>query len=230
MLLFYVFMSLALGAFAKDCLVTESSLDRNYIYSADSQVTLEFGISSQARYAVKHRMTFLLSTQPSPGVEPFDKRLDWGRLEAVRSALDLCDWVLIMEGDVIVTNDTITVAELTHGNKDIIVARDVAMNINTGIWLVRSSQTSRDFLERLFKIRDENSRETVVKQWASNGAFIVALREQRWKDSVSVVPWWKLNIYPEQWNRDHFVVHFAGKYPKAPPMKAFMVRLILSTP
>ena len=220
---------------AKVCVVTVSSLNKDYLASEDGQLCLEYGVQGAALYASKNGYPFFLSSIVPPGDEPFTKRLDWGRLYTVRRIQNdfsgVCEWIFVLEGDIIVTNydfDLQRVFDLA-GNASLIINRDAAGNLNTGVFYVRTNDVGRSIIDTIASIRYSHSSDPKVKTWASNGATMIAFRNQTIVASAALVPNKLINTYPPNWAPGDFVVHFAGHYPKAPAVREFLARAPPST-
>ena len=225
----YFYLPVSASSF-KVCVVTVCSLNGGYLASEDAQLSLQYGVQTAAAYASKNGYPFFLSSIVPPGDEPFSKRLDWGRLYLVRSLQerfpDVCDWIFVLEGDVIITNhdfDLQSVFDIA-GNASFILNRDAAGNLNTGVFFVRSNAMGRSIVDTIASIRFSHKSDPKVVTWASNGATMIAYRNQTIASNTALVPNKLINAYPADWASGDFIVHFAGRYPKAPGFHEFLAR------
>lgn len=166
----------------KVCMITMTTLNHEYVAGEDGQFSFEVAMATQAAYAARHGYPFFLSAVVPPGDEPHDKRLDWGRLYNIqrlqRQASGLCEWFFALEGDVIITNhsfDLSTVFNLA-GNASFIINRDLAGNLNTGLYFVRSTPLAQDMMSFIASTRFSHKHDIRVKGWGFNGGTMVRLR------------------------------------------------------
>jgi predicted O-methyltransferase YrrM len=78
----------------------------------------------------------------------------WGKVTLVRELLDRYEWVLWLDADAVVVDGTVDIGSLAQPGKDFYVA-EVSMSkgrrpANTGVFLVRSTAWSREFLDRVW--------------------------------------------------------------------------------
>lgn len=206
------------------CIMTVSSVDDGYFDTGDARVVFQFGIGTQAMYSQLHNYSLHMVATAAPGSEAFIKRLDWARHYAARRLLDGldCSWIMMTEGDVIITNLTVRVEDIIQEavknylgkeqeGPSLILNRDAAKNINTGTFFIRNSPLGRQVMDRVSVIRHEHAMDFKLKAWGANGAMMIALRDHFVRESAVILPSTLFNSYEIEWKPGHFIRHFAGE-------------------
>ena len=140
------------------------------------------------RYAQRHGYT---ARENSALLDP-SRPPAWSKIRAVESMLDLqqqqqqCDWILWLDADVVIMNSTIPLETLipTDPNVHLIVTADRRFTANSGVWLLRNSDWSRQFLRDWW-----NSRSYVRRKGLSlsgdNDAFGHLVRQRLHLDEAT---------------------------------------------
>ena len=220
-------------------IVTSFTLNNPWLQTTTANLGMLYGLKGISMYSLMHGYYFLPIFVPPPKEEH-----NWNR---VRMTLQLfqhkskagvsCmyDWVVWMESDQFITNYDVTfesiVAQATaqHGKTpDLIVNRDAAGNINTGIMFIRCSEVGRKAMVRIRELQITHAHNRLVDQWDSNGCVMLLHKELEFRESMAFLPPKVFNSYayrdtnqnivacPESecakgyWSPGDFLVHFAG--------------------
>jgi galactosyl transferase GMA12/MNN10 family len=151
-------------------------------------------------------------------------------------SLRICEWIMVMEGDIFVTNFNFNLSSIlaaAEAERDtevhFIANRDPLANLNTGIFFVRVSDTGQQLLQIIAETRQSHSNDTKLVKWASNGGLIIVHRSTVGRNEVVILNGTHFNSYPGNWRPGAFVVHFAGSKPKSAAMRAFLQQAPLET-
>lgn len=121
---------------------------------------------NQQRYAQRHDYT---ARENSALLDP-TRPPAWSKIRAVQSMLNLadpektqsqgephyhCDWVLWLDADVVIMNSSIPLESFipVDPNIHLIVTADRRFTANSGVWLLRNSAWSRQFLQDWWELR-----------------------------------------------------------------------------
>ena len=83
----------------------------------------------------------------------------WSKIKAVQHLLDKeqnCDWVFWIDADIVVMNSSIAVESFlptANSGIDLLITMDRRLTANSGAWLIRNTQWSRDFLQTWWNMR-----------------------------------------------------------------------------
>ncbi|CAB4416133.1 unnamed protein product [Rhizophagus irregularis] len=143
----------------------------------------------------------------------------WGKFDAIEKVLPHYDWVFWLDMDTVIMNYNVTVeglfekfAEIVGGweefeKKHLIVARPVHdVMINAGVFMMRNSQWSRDFLRIA-----QNRRDLYLGHMYEQHAMWDLIREPDWAPGTL----WldqddrTFNTFPSRYIHGDFVVHYA---------------------
>lgn len=158
----------------------------------------------------------------------------WSKIKLVENVLDMgYDWVMWIDSDAVITNKNIKIEDIIstydinrdrdiNYNKDIIIAKEECCDwtINTGTFLVKNSQWSKDFLKKWY-----GQVQYINVGWMDNSAFIwlheydmdvknhTVLVKQRVLNSFVGAP----GRYGEGiWQKGDFICHYAGVSDRTP--------------
>lgn len=174
-------------------IVTSFTLNNPFLTTTTANLGMIHGLKGIGTYALMHGYTFLPIFVPPPKEEH-----NWNR---VRMTLQLfqerdkkevsCayDWVVWMESDQFITNFEITFESIVamavkQSGKlpDIIVNRDAAGNINTGIMFIRCSERGRKAMTRIRELQVTHARHPLVDKWDSNGCTMLLHKELEFRE------------------------------------------------
>ena len=114
----------------------------------------QISFPNQQRYAKKHGYVW---NDSSHLVDP-SRPPAWSKLLAVQALLQPnshCDWVLWLDADVVIMNSNIRLENLVPADPDImlIATYDRKFTANSGVWLLRNSDWSRQFLHDWWNLK-----------------------------------------------------------------------------
>ena len=118
------------------------------------------------RYAERWGWDLVLSTEDLAEGRP----APWGKVPLIRSLLDDYEWVLWLDADVVVVDLAADISEVIQADKDLYLVEHQWLGqytANSGMFLLRSSEWSRAFLDEVWAI-DQH----VGHPWWENGAFL----------------------------------------------------------
>jgi len=125
---------------------------------------------SKQEYAKLHGYDFYVREDSNP-----ERAVGWTKIDIALDKIENYDWILYVECDAMIMNQTIRLENLIDNNYDIIIAdskyRSDYTGVNTGVMLMKCSPWSRDFLQSL----NEKS-EFFHTNWFEQGAIIQAIR------------------------------------------------------
>lgn len=120
-------------------------------------------------------------------------------------------WLLWLDADALIVNQTRSLLDIVDDGYDFIVARDWFM-INAGVLLLRCSDWNIKFLQKVYDAR-KYDKARALDQTALND--FISHRSAR--AHVKHVPKWLINVYTEEYRPGDFILHFAGKLYEATP-------------
>jgi hypothetical protein len=186
---------------------------------ADYRKSLVKALESKRTYAAKHGYTYV-----EAGEEWWDRNrpIAWSKVPFIIKTLEgLPEGALVWQSDadVLITNPNVKVEDhvlpLLPANKDMLLIHDACDHINSGNILMRNTAWCRDYWKRVNERSD-----CMYHIWWENMAMIKLLEEnQSDRDHIQITNDHKrFNAYlmglPGQplWEKDDFLVHFAGVY------------------
>lgn len=184
-------------------------------------------LDRSTRYA--HYHSYAHFVENSNFLEP-NRKPHWAKLPAIWNHLHYYEWILWIDADAFFCNFSTTIegllerARADYGidekGKDLIIANDMN-GLNSGVFLLRNSTWSRDFLERTYNIRDwenlEHEQEGIIKllqQNPSDQAHVQYI-PQRWLNSYPGEIMDAYRIYGQrretmEYHDGDFVLHLPG--------------------
>lgn len=114
--------------------------------------------------------------------------------------------MLWSDADALIVNQSVALEELIDDRFDLMVSVDWLM-INAGVFLVKCSDWSRQFLKRVYEAR-EFDRARALDQSAFQHFFDT---EEGIGEHVKYVPKHAINVYVEEYRAGDFLLHMAGK-------------------
>lgn len=173
------------------------------------QRTVAPAIASKAEYCRKqgypfHNLTYTLDP---------NRPIPWSKILLVEKLLEDCetDWVFWSDADAIVMNKKIKLKRFVDENYDMIVGSD-DNGINTGQFLMRNCEWSKDFLKRVYA-----KTEYIHHGWWEQKAIMdLYANNPEDKKHIKVLPQRDMNSYTPQhgpihgYQKGDFIIHFAG--------------------
>ena len=125
-------------------LSNKGSLSHNAIRCRDFDSVGRVVGENHDQYAARHGYKYTLSDAVDISRPPA-----WSKIKAVQSRLDSgeCDWVMWLDADVVFMNSTIRVESLIDARADLITTPDRSFGVSSGVWLIRNSAWSHQFLQ-----------------------------------------------------------------------------------
>lgn len=140
----------------------------------------------------------------------------WSKIILLQQFIDKYDWLVWIDTDAVVTNKDIYIEDIIDPNYDIIVSREDRFSnaISTGIFLVKCSKWSKDFLEKWYK------QEQFVNNFLwENAAFIHLHNSDPYIQSHTKIVGQKvLNSYPSIFSQGDFIVHYIRHFGDRKPL------------
>ena len=145
--------------------------------------------------------------------ENYNKPIGWLKIEVFLKEIENYDWILYVEADAMILNQTIRLENLIDDNYDIIVAKNrhnkKKIEINCGVMLVKCSEWSKNFFKNLL--------EDTSNSWFEQGAIMDKINnDQEIRKHFKLVENRFFNSYFHEWYPDDnfrpgdFILHAAG--------------------
>lgn len=198
---------------------TIPQVNRTFKYERLGRMALE----NRKRYCDRHGYDFISDVAIAR-----DRPACWAKIPAIIDAFRSHEWVLWADSDALVRHDAATLEPLLDTAYDLIVqAHDRffrflglsvqegkrRMPINTGVFLMRATDWSRDFLHRAYARTEFVSRGDIWDGVGEQEAMIAQLRsapEDLWR--IKYVE--DLQAPPHFWRPATLFMHFYGNYAK----------------
>jgi hypothetical protein len=162
------------------------------------------GLITIEHWCRKHGYEFVLSE------EEWGRPPAWGKVRLVQRHIDDCDWLFLIDSDVIITNPEISVEEILReheGERFDILMTLMRGNLNTGAMLIKRSDWIKSFCDVWW-----DQEELIHHGWWEQAALIHLYNENydHLKRRIHIIhPKW-INSYVFEWKRGDFLAHFAG--------------------
>lgn len=200
--LLFVFAHLS----ASDIAVLTLAIGKEY------QEKVKLGIESKQKYCQTHGYDFLYSTQ----LQDLSRHIYWSKIVWVLMAMDHTNykWIAWIDADTLIMNRGIQLEDLIDDRYDIIINND-RNGFNSGVFLVKNSEWSRNFFSRVYN-RTDCLRHIFPEQQAMNLELIEKKEIGR---HAKLVPQRFMNSYhngfsngsvSELYQTGDFILHFAG--------------------
>jgi len=110
----------------------------------------------------------------------------------MRTYLQYNEWILWIDTDAVIKNTEFDIESIVKPNKYIYLSKDIN-GINSGVMLIRKSQATIDFLNKVWSIREE----FVNHKWWEQGAIMKLYEENafRLNEITEFVPQHIFNAY-----------------------------------
>lgn len=184
--------------------------------------------SNKVNYAEKHGYTY----EDASWIVSDERPASWSKILAVKHFLKDVDWVMWLDADTIVTNSGIRLESLlprSAGGPDFVITVDGG-GYNAGIWLLRRSKWSEQFLDRWWGMKDyvrapggtksgdNDALKALLDAERNNGRHVgiapqCAFNSYVWRSRVR--DWWRLVYMPQTillglYRPGDFILHLAG--------------------
>jgi len=150
------------------CLTACATPTSQWLEQGLSKSYMEHGFGSMSKYAAQHDDVFFHPVMHQSNTE---QHCNVDRVRLTQKILaapgSLCDWVVWLEGDTIITNYSVhprqfvVQAELQQAAKglpspELIFSRDITGRLNSGVGLIRRSDVASHLMARAIRMQDEN--------------------------------------------------------------------------
>lgn len=138
-----------------------------------------------------------------------DRPPSWSKVIMMSTALEchsVCMWI---DADAMILNQTVAIESILNVHDcrnppaDLYITRD-QNGVNCGVFVMRSSQRSYDFLEKVWL-----SERYINHHWWEQAAF-ASLIESEWPIRVAYLPKRSINAYPDDYVPGDMILHTAG--------------------
>lgn len=179
------------------------------------------GLQSRRRYCRHHGYTFIDKVHL-----PNDRPVCWAKIPAILQAFESHDWVLCADSDALISNPQRRIEEFLDRRHDLIVQSQQeyfelfgvdptigleALPINTGVFIMRASRWSKEFLLRAYEQELFISRGEIWDGIGEQEAMIAVLRS-RPQDLGRIGYVEQLQSFPCFHRPDTLFVHFYGNH------------------
>jgi hypothetical protein len=191
----------------------------NHTYKYD--VLGRLAVESRRRYCARHGYHFICDVPVAR-----DRPACWAKIPAILDAFQTHQWVLWADSDTLVIEDGVAAAQFCDPAYDLIVQTHdryyqllgipeveglQRMPINTGVFLIRSSDWSADFLRRAYARTEFVSRGAVWNGIGEQEAMIALLHE-RPVDRQRIKHVDLLQCPPKFYQPGYLFLHFYGNH------------------
>ena len=214
------------------CITTLSDANRQSEYSKtarrDFSDVLEATWYNKQHYATKHGYTLLNASD----LVDIQRPPAWSKILAAQDALQgNCDWVFWMDPDSLIMAQETRIEEILPAGEgiDLVITRD-ATGFNAGMWMVRKSDWSTEFLKEWWSMTTFIRQKGDTKSGDNDALKALLADEKKREEHVYVAPQCAMNSYPwtvsfKSWGRylwdkkvimdglyeeGDFILHFAG--------------------
>ncbi|RIA95057.1 Glycosyltransferase Family 34 protein [Glomus cerebriforme] len=175
---------------------------------------------NKREYAERHGYAFVPRSTEYAQQHYRKRKPVWGKVDAVEKVLPYYEWLLWIDMDAFVANRSLSVEHLFEmcekrvGGKEafkkinFIVAKPVGDNmINAGVFLIRNTDWSRDFLRSGVQSRYDRATTGMKEQQAIRDA----IKQPQWKPNVLFLDRddHTINTFPDRYIRGDYIVHYA---------------------
>ena len=173
------------------------------------------GITNRALYATRHHYVLRVFNRID-----HERPAPWSKVLALKSTIKSgqFEWLLWMDSDALITNFETHLDDFLPAAQevDIVVSRDCT-GLNTGIFLLRCSQSSMQLLEEVYSGIHVNN-DTINHFWWEQKSFMDLYQvSDKVRSQTMIVSQKSFNSYPGQpgcngqWTEGDFIVHFPGQ-------------------
>lgn len=207
---------------AKSIAVVTSS----YIYDYCMEPSGTRASLNKRSYADKHGYAFVARSREfaQQAMRPDQRRTVWGKIDVIQKVLPKYDWVFWLDMDAVVMNSKQTIEgllqrlEINDSTHFIIVRPGTDKMINAGVFLIRNSPWSFQFLQ---EIQNQSEWYRQGPSYEQGAMWDVMRREEfiqhtKFLDRENHL----FNTFPKFYQQDDFIVHFApDKCPNSATLK-----------
>ncbi|CAG8500929.1 567_t:CDS:2 [Dentiscutata erythropus] len=189
--------------------VTSSYFYDNINNCSPSMLDVAYMSSENKRiYAQKHGYAFIPRSLEFQQNTHNPNLKTWGRIDAVKKVLPYYDWVLWIDNDAIIINQEVSIQELfknkSSANNDNISRSKKDLKFNAGVFLIKSSEWSFEFLKKMQEMKGLHNEQESMWQLFNEYPSL--------KDHTLVLDHddHTFTTFSDDWQNDDFIVHFAS--------------------
>jgi len=203
------------------------------------------GKKSKEQYCKKQGYDFIYATKSeNPSCHP-----SWSKIKLLQRILQHYDWVLYLDADTVIMDDTISVDSLIDSNYSFQICREsvgTIQNVNAGVFLIKNTPLMHQFLDDIWS-RDKF---TGYSFWEQSAIWQILEEENPYASEIKILSQNDMNSFawevclpigadqsrPGVYQEGDFLVHFAmGKLPMKPLlvfllMKKYIGKLVVLRP
>lgn len=140
------------------------------------------------------------------------------------------EWILWVDNDVLFTNFDKKIEEIIEANNDshFIICADYGGAVNAGVFLVKNSDKGKEYIQHLAEKMYELAPINKFLFGEEQTAICATYKDEKWKDTVKVIPQKIMNAYPYSgvyghpnglndwlgvngnWEEGDFIIHIPG--------------------
>jgi hypothetical protein len=168
---------------------------------------------SQVSHAKKFGYTRLTDELPFDAAK---RELQWAKIPLIQKHLKDWDWIVWLDGDVLITNQERTIEDLIElilPDKFLFIGRDF-QGLNSGVFIIKNCPQAHEFLTNVWAFEGFDRR-----LFHEQTAMDYYIATPKYRDGVQVVPHKFINIINAydyrldtvvHWLPGDFCIHFAG--------------------
>jgi mannan polymerase II complex MNN10 subunit len=140
-----------------------------------------------------------------------DRHIYWNRVKFLIQYLPKYDWIFWCDADAIIMNQTIKLENLIDDDADLVISRDFN-DINNGVFLIKNTQRSLDFLKEIWTWRSDKNIAANLRcfRGGDQAAMITFHRNHPDKLKTKFVPQRTFNSYLLEHYRTGLPVDYAN--------------------
>ncbi|MBA3721550.1 MAG: class I SAM-dependent methyltransferase [Parachlamydiaceae bacterium] len=201
---------------AKDIAVVTLAVGEEY------KKVVSSGIENKRLYCQQHGYDFICGEE----ILDYTRPIPWSKIQIILKTMEnpSYKWIFWTDADAVIMNHGIQLEDLIDDKYNFIVSRD-PNNYNTGHFLIKNCEWSREFLKQIY-----SHTECIDHEWWEQQAVILELETKPELHSLTkVIPQRLFNSYPKSiydsltatYQTGDFIIHFAGTREK-PELKTLM--------
>lgn len=191
--------------------------------------TVQCGTQNKIQYCEKHGYDFIYAEESLDPTRP----IPWSKIPLILNAMENEEykWIFWTDADALFMNMAVQLEDLTDENYNFIITKDLN-GINTGHFLIKNCQWSREFLEAVYA----HTECLHHWYWEQQGIIEELNQNPKWLSSIKFIPQRLMNSYSSEiignsliwtYHPGDFIIHFAGTRASNVPLKSLMEKYSL---
>lgn len=169
-------------------------------------------------YAQKHKYDIFLYHNKLDD----SRHVAWSKIPAIENHLDHYDWIWWTDADSLVMNKDIKLESFIKENFDLIITQEAtAKNYNTGSFLIKNSDWSKQLLKDIY----EQTEYSHMPPWEQQALAKLLKKNHKLFEHILVLPQRTMNSHISEpggtYKKGDFIIHFYGPIAKACLMKTW---------